>query len=133
MNIKQLAELVARSQQDTKSLEMTRYLIIKQTQINITQTEAYIDGIVDFCHPEIYDECERTHLVNGVEVPAPMIRSPDINRKAWFIDPCEETGVDYYPWRDTDTTCKLLFKRGEIFKTEGDALLNAKARWQGLK
>lgn len=78
-------------------------------------------------------ECMRlkpkTHMVHGVECPAPMSEAPDILDTRWGVNTIVKEGVSSCAYTDHYA---LALSRGMLFATEADALANAKARYPEL-
>lgn len=73
-----------------------------------------------------YRRKSRTHMVNGIEVPAPLNSRPKVNSVYWIADPSE---IDYtmdYVWNCCNFD-KLTLERGLVYATKEAAVANAMA------
>ena len=73
-----------------------------------------------------YRRKPRTHMVNGVEVPAPMRDAPANETKCWFSNPLNEGFADCLCWRNLPYQHTWL-ERGLLHTTKEAAVANAMA------
>lgn len=73
----------------------------------------------------------KTHIVNGIECPAPFDVMPQI-RECFYIIEYNADVVDYTV-NENNFWQLRLFEIGNCFKSEADARLNALAHWPKLK
>lgn len=84
------------------------------------------EGIA-FCSPELYSLAPRTRVINGIEVPAPMDKEPEIGEIYWFEHIGREEMADDFRWIGDDID-KRLFSIG-IHETAEAAAANCRARY----
>lgn len=87
-------------------------------------------GEIFFSQHHEYSLAPRTRIINGVEVPAPMDKEPEIGEIYWFEHIGREEMADDFRWIGDDID-KRLFSIG-IHETAEAAAANCKARY-GLK
>lgn len=68
---------------------------------------------------------QRTHNLNGYDVPAPMDEAPEVGTKYWYLDNFESDGVCWTTGDDTPEDHNAL--RNGLWLSEEDAIANAKA------
>lgn len=73
----------------------------------------------------------KTHMVHGVECPAPMSEEPRINDEYWSISFISKSWVMEHSWNDCAGD-RSRFEKGVAFHSKFDALANVKALYPGL-
>lgn len=73
-----------------------------------------------------YRQIPKTILINGFEVPEPMMNKPEINTRYFSVNPRNKSGVDCFIWRNDRTDSRLL-NRGLCHESEKSAIIHAKA------
>lgn len=72
-----------------------------------------------------------THVVNGVECPAPMSELPAVDEDYFYVDPSGDPGINESYW-SSDWIDQWRFKCG-IFHTQEDALANFYAHYPHMR
>lgn len=73
-----------------------------------------------------------THIINGIECPAPLSVEPEMDAEYWYVTTIHSATIGEFSWGG-DIQDLHIFKIGNCFATKEDALANFYAHYPHMR